>query len=180
MKYQAALCGAVFVCISIGLSGHCRSDESSIKPHGKDHASSLHSHPDAKPIELPARYLEAVNNAKTATSKDVSQSLTAIVRGNGQLIWRKDVDSPQVLVATWTTHKSYYPKPGTTFTENYSVWVTVAPQLRKFCAKYQPRERNDWGNVDSRVGLSEFVIRKDASLTVHSVSTTEGYRRLVP
>lgn len=33
----------------------------------------------------------------------------------------------------------------------------------------------DWGNAKSRVGLSEFVIRKGARLTVHSVSTTEGY-----
>ena len=33
----------------------------------------------------------------------------------------------------------------------------------------------DWGNAISRVGISEFVVREGARMTVHSVSTTEDY-----
>ncbi|MDG1875699.1 MAG: hypothetical protein P8J27_17440 [Mariniblastus sp.] len=33
----------------------------------------------------------------------------------------------------------------------------------------------DWGNQETRIGLSEFVIREGAELTVHSISKTDNY-----
>ncbi len=35
----------------------------------------------------------------------------------------------------------------------------------------------DWGNPETEVGLSEFVIRKNASVVIHSVSTINDYCR---
>lgn len=35
----------------------------------------------------------------------------------------------------------------------------------------------DWGNKESEIGLSEFVINMDANVTVHSVSSMEEYRK---
>ena len=35
----------------------------------------------------------------------------------------------------------------------------------------------DWGNADSEIGLSEFVIKKGANVKVESVTPTEGYLR---
>ena len=237
------------------------------KPHGKDQSSSLHSHPNAPKVAMPAAYLKAVRNAETATPQHISRGLTAILDGSPQLIWRQNQSRPEVLVATWTSEASYYPKPGSTFTETYEVWITAAPQLKQFCQRHlasgsktplsrrleqllglppdsghkfvvelwvspqdlfrpsadaevtdheselqfpdvpgvfsvsetyqqwyqQTKSRRykpkagppypwtrlgytyDWGNPETRVGLSEFVIRKNATLTVKSVTTTEQY-----
>lgn len=237
------------------------------KPHGKDFSSGLHSHPDAAPIALPKRYRDAVHNAVNATEKDVSRRLTPILPTNQDLIWRGRGRNRQVLVATWTTHQSYFPDPGTTFQEKYTLWVTVAPELKEFCedyssaatttplprrleqllglppdsghrfvvelwvnpqdlfrpsadpeitdyeaqlafpdvrgfisvsphykqwyastadARYRPSTgpaypwtrlgyTYDWGNSETRVGLSEFVIREGAQVTVHSTTPTDQY-----
>lgn len=247
-------------------------DSPATKPHGKDLSSSLHSRPDAPPVVLPDRYLRAVSNAVNATERDVSRKLTPILPDNQELIWRDADGGRQVLMATWTTHRSYFPDPGATFQENYTVWVTVAPEFRKFCAEYGPGEGDvslprrleqllglppnsgheyvvelwvnpddlfrpsadpditdgeaqlgfpdvrdymsvsepykqwyqqtsderyrpssgppypwtrlgytyDWGSDESRLGLSEFVIREGAELTVHSVNTTEDYGGSAP
>ena len=102
------------------------------KPHGKDFSSSLHSHPNAQPVLLPQGYLQAVKNAENATEENISRRLTPILQSNKELIWRTNGDDRQVLVATWTTHQSYFPNPGTTYQEKYTVWVTAAPELKKF------------------------------------------------
>lgn len=242
------------------------------KPHGKDFSSSLHSHPNAQPVVLPKGYLQAVKNAENATEENISRRLTPILQSNKELIWRANGNDRQVLVATWTTHRSYFPNPGTTYQEKFTVWVTAAPELKKFCIEHGPGEGNsslprrleqllglppnsghkyvvelwvdpddlfrpsadpevtdyeaqlefpdvrgymsvsdqyqqwykttaaaryrptsgpaypwtrlgytyDWGNAETRVGLSEFVIREGAELTVHSVNTTENYGASAP
>jgi hypothetical protein len=242
-----------------------------VKPHGKDFSSSLHSLSNAPAMALPEAYLLAVHNAVNATQQDASRDLTAILPSNRDLIWRGSDNDRQVLVATWTTHDSYFVSPGQPmgkpFVENYTVWVTAAPELKAFCRSYQPgpngpplvgrleqllglpprsghryvvelwvrpqdlfrpsadpevtdREAQldhpnvpgylsvsdlykqwfkdtaaaryqpkhgppypwtrlgytyDWGNPDGRMGLSEFVIREGAELTVHAVHATEDY-----
>ncbi|WP_144057898.1 hypothetical protein [Novipirellula maiorica] len=253
------------ICCFVNQRGDADSPDG--KPHGKDFSSSLHSHPDAQPVVLPKRYQQAVKNAVNATEENVSRELTPILQSNQELIWRGSGNDRQVLVATWTTHKSYYPSPGTTFQEKYTLWVTAAPKLKEFCVDYDPGESDttlprrleqllglppnsghkfvvelwvnpndlyrpsadpeitdyeaqlkfpdvsgyvwvsecykqwyhstadarytpssgpaypwtrlgytyDWGNDETRVGLSEFVIRERAELTVHSVNTTENY-----
>jgi len=252
------------LCIFLQSSNPVSADD---KPYGRDFSSSLHSHSDAPPIALPKRYRDAIQNAVNATEEDISRRLTPIVPTNRDLIWRGRGNKQQVLVATWTTHQSYFPDPGTTFNEKYTVWVTVAPQLKKFCEDYSagatsaplPRRLEqllglppnsghqfvvelwvkpedlfrpsadpevtdyeaqltfpdvrgyisvsehykqwysstaktryrpssgpaypwtrlgytyDWGNSETRVGLSEFVIREGAQLTVHSVTPTNQY-----
>ena len=123
----------------------------STKPHGKDHSSSLHSHPDADPVELPPAYTSAVQNSEDATDKDVSRSLTPIHPGNDKLIWRKnDKGQAQLLVATWTSHASFYPKPGETFEEDYEVWVTAAPELKDFCKEFE-KDKADSGSLSRRL-----------------------------
>lgn len=132
-----ALLSALVFCI---IACECNADAPDAKPHGKDHSSSIHSHPNAERIRISDRYLQAVKNARNATAENVSRDLTAIVRSSGELVWREEGDKRQVLVATWTSHKTYYPMPGTLFTEKYPVWVTVAPALRDFCVAYQSRD----------------------------------------
>ena len=264
MRLILSSCFLTVFCLVLHSTGVAVSDD---KPHGRDFSSSLHSHPDAPPIVLPEPYQDAIQNAVNATEEDVSRRLTPILPTNRELIWRGSGKDQQVLVVTWTTHQSYFPDPGTTFNEKYTVWVTVAPQLKKFCeahstgatstplprrleqllglppnsghqfvvelwvkpedlfrpsadpevtdhesqltfpdvrgyisvspkykqwysstaeARYRPSSgpaypwtrlgyTYDWGNTETRVGLSEFVIREGAQLTVHSVTRTNQY-----
>jgi hypothetical protein len=267
MRLTIAILLSVIACF---VNQRCDADAPG-KPHGKDFSSSLHSHPDAQPVVLPERYLQAVKNAVNATEENVSRELTPILQSNQKLIWRGSGNDRQVLVATWTTHKSYFVTPkqplGNPFEEKYTVWVTAAPDLKEFCQHYCPGEGDtllprrleqllglppnsghkfvvelwvnpddlfrpsadpevtdyeaqlqfpvvreyilvsesykkwynntaaarykplhgpaypwtrlgytyDWGNNETRVGLSEFVIREGTELTVHSVNKTENY-----
>jgi hypothetical protein len=267
-RLAAVILAGTLACV---LGQRCYAESPAAKPHGKDFSSSHHSHPEARAMTLPERYLQAVTNAVNATQEDVSRELTPILPSNQQLIWRGSGADRQVLVATWTTHDSYFVSPeqplGQPFEEQYAVWVTAAPDLKRFCERYRRKEgatplprrleqllglppnsghkfvvelwvkpddlfrpsadpeitdydaqlefpevhdyisvsekyrqwyentaaarykpqhgpaypwtrlgyTYDWGNDETRVGLSEFVIREGAELTVHSVYLTEQY-----
>lgn len=65
-----------------------------------------------------------------------------------------------------------------TVNEQYMRWFDELRQ-RSYQANGYPWTRlgytYDWGNTDSEIGLSEFVIRKGATIEVHSVSDTLNY-----
>lgn len=134
MRSLLAACGALLAC--------CVTDAGPSSPparpalHGKDFSSGRHSHPDAPAVALPAAYLAAVRRAQRATAQDASRQLTPIRPDNRALLWRTATGKEQVLVATWTTHRSYYPPQGVTFVESYPVWVTAAPELKNFCRSH--------------------------------------------
>ncbi len=138
MKSWAAACALLAACC---VHGPPRSAAApAAKPHGKDFSSSRHSRPSAPQPSLPESYQRAVQNAEHATARDISRQLTPIRRDNGALVWRGSGETLQLLVATWTTHRSYFPAPGTTFRERYPVWVTAAPELARFCAQHDAEQ----------------------------------------
>ena len=268
MQLKAAICACLLLLLNApGLAAGPFSD----KPHGKDFSSSVHSHSEVPMPVLPARYLRAVRNAATATEDSISRNLTAILPSNQKLIWTGEGQNRRILMTTCTTRKNYFVSDqqplGRDFTEQHTVWVTAAPELRDFCSRYQPGKDGksltrrleellglpphsghrfvielwvhpkdlfrpsadpeitdheaqlefpevrgfisvsneyrrwyrttadaryrpqtgpaypwtrlgytyDWGNDKTRVGLSEFVIREGAEISVNSVTPTDDY-----
>lgn len=82
-----------------------------------------------------ARYRAAIKDARTAAPSEITTSLTPLVPHNDALVWRTVRDSiRQVLVVTWGGAETLpAATAGDTVTADQDVWVTAAPQLRRFC-----------------------------------------------
>lgn len=96
-------------------------------------ASSLTQADDA---DLERSYRQAVAAAAFPSAAVISPNLIAIRPGNPDLIWNQD--GSKLLVVTWKSQGSYekFLKPATTTPGNpdYAIWVTAAPQVKRFCA----------------------------------------------
>ena len=91
--------------------------------------------------ELRQKYLAAVKDAETAEPDEISRDLTAIVDHDRKLIRDDRLPHGRVLVVTWTS--DFYDKEvGLATVLSRDVWVTVAPELKDFCAK-ERRTRGD-------------------------------------
>ena len=90
----------------------------------------------ADDADLDRAYRQAVMDAAFPSTAAVSPALVAIQRGNPDLIW--NADGSKVLVVTWKSQGSYekFLKPATATPGNpdYAVWVTAAPQVKRFCS----------------------------------------------
>ena len=120
----------------------CAAENSeSAKPHGKDFSTGTHTASNTPLSILPRDYQIAVQQVTRFTDEQISKQLTPIRTSNQDLIWNDSLDTPHVLVCTWTTHDSYFASEmqpiGIPFTERFNVWVVVAPELRAFYRHYR-------------------------------------------
>jgi hypothetical protein len=95
---------------------------------------SLSVHADD--TDLDHAYTQAVLNAAFPTQEAISPALVAIQRNNPDLVW--NADGSKVLVVTWKSQGGYdnFLKTATATSGNpdYPVWVTAAPQVKRFCS----------------------------------------------
>ncbi len=81
-----------------------------------------------------ARYRAAIADARTAEPEEITTTLTPLVPYNDSLVWRTTEGTRQVLVVTWGGSETLpNVTAGDTVTADQDVWVTAAPQLRRFC-----------------------------------------------
>ncbi len=106
-------------------------------------------------------YTNAVLDASNAAPDKVSTHLTAISLANTNLCWRTNAGVLQLKVATFLDHGSaerYY-KPGPELLVNHDVWVTVCPDLARFCATNQSAGGNLLFRLNQLLGIPPGVIK---------------------
>lgn len=90
---------------------------------------------------LMAAYQASIKDAAVAELSEVDRNLLAVRPSNAALVWRTPARQ-QLLVVTWKGGASYekYFKPPSTGVRTASappkvprIWVTLAPEVRKFC-----------------------------------------------
>jgi len=111
-------------------------------------------------------FVAAIHDAAVPQADDVDTHLFALADGNAQLKWR-DASRQQLLVAavmTLDSYTRYYSGPsGTTPPTRPTVWVTLAPQLQKWCKAYAKqraqgkRGLNVRKRIVQRLGLSPTI-----------------------
>jgi hypothetical protein len=95
-------------------------------------------------------FLAAIRDAAVPEASDVDTHLFPLSEGNPQLVWRNGPGGRQVAVAsvmTGATYTRHYTDPsGTTPPApiygphgNPMVWVTLAPELQRWCRRYVRR-----------------------------------------
>lgn len=89
----------------------------------------------ANKTRLDRAYQHSLLDAARVLPEEVSYQLNAIHPNNNSLIWNED--KTRLLVTTWKSQDSYeaYLKfeTATSTSEDYVVWVTLAPQVQQFC-----------------------------------------------
>lgn len=91
------------------------------------------------PLDSAAQsYQQAVSNAVTVEKNKTPNNLLAITDSNPDLIW--NADKSKILVVTWKDlsvyEKFFKPNHITSGNPEHVTWVTVAPQVQKFCQNY--------------------------------------------
>jgi hypothetical protein len=81
---------------------------------------------------LQEKYLEAVDDAKTAEESEIYRNLTPISESNTNLTWEENNGSRIVLVVTWTGWDGYVNQTNKTMNLSREAWVTVYPEVRNF------------------------------------------------
>lgn len=209
--------------------------------------------------DLQERYVQAIEDARTAEEGEVHAELVAIVEPNAKLRWTGEAGSRRVLMVSWTSWDGYTSHEGGPMNLTQEVWVTAVPEVSEFCTGLDlspvdltlrleqllglppddgktsfvelwvdPRDlfrpspdpeitdrvaelnfpddideehrawfdrlkegsygedgypwtrlgyTYDWGDPESEVGPSEFLVRKGAEVTVHVVVPTDEYCR---
>ncbi len=91
----------------------------------------------ADEADLDRAYRQAVVDAAFPNAAVVTSNLVAIQRGNPNLVW--NADGSKLLVVTWKSQSGYdnfiKPATATSASPDYAVWVTAAPQVKRFCAE---------------------------------------------
>ncbi len=103
--------------------------------------------------DLDSSYRAAVVDAALAEEDEIANNLAFISRENPELIWNDD--RTRLLVATWKAREAYEkflePYTATSDSEDYAVWVTLVPQVQKFCNEYVQRTSGPKADVDLRL-----------------------------
>jgi hypothetical protein len=113
----------------------------------------------AQPATRPdPAYDAAVRDAATALPGEISKNLVAVVRTNADLVWESGRGCGRVLVATWvdagTFREHYEKRVGQPYTlPCRDTWVTVAPEVRNFCAGLRMPEAALALRLKQRLGL---------------------------
>jgi hypothetical protein len=81
---------------------------------------------------LQEKYLEAINDAKTAEESEIYRNLTPVTESNTVLTWEENNGSKEVLVVTWTGWGGYVNQTNKTMNLSRETWVTVYPEVRNF------------------------------------------------
>lgn len=84
---------------------------------------------------LPREYLDAVKDAMTAESNEISRNLVAINEAEPGLRWKGAGADRRVLVLTWTNFSGYDDKKGRGMNLTRYIWVTAVPELKNFCGQ---------------------------------------------
>lgn len=80
-----------------------------------------------------SRYQLAIRDAEVAEPDEVAHDLTAITLGEPGLLWKGTGKDRRVLVVTWTDSRRFDRKVGRAVALREEQWVTVAPQVQRFC-----------------------------------------------
>lgn len=90
-------------------------------------------------------FQRAIDDAKSADSKNISDQLWAINVENPNVVWQKTKGESRIKVTAWMDNKSfekfykpYIGDPDGSYTpppDIASVWVTLAPQVKVFCQR---------------------------------------------
>ena len=91
--------------------------------------------------ELERRYQAAVEDAVVARPSEVYQGLRAVVGHEPGLVWEGEPGTSRVLVVTWTSWDGYDSKVGREMILTRPLWVTLVPDLQRFCRGYRPRRK---------------------------------------
>lgn len=88
--------------------------------------------------DLASLYAKSVSDASVVQADEITDKLFSLNKSNKDLVWNDD--GSKVLVLTWKSQSSYdnYVKPvtATSSSEDYVMWVTLAPQLKRFCTEF--------------------------------------------
>jgi hypothetical protein len=104
--------------------------------------------PEVRPPDLAAEYRAAIADAAVRDDRNVYGGLISITPANNDLVWRSP-DRLELLVLTFVTSAvaNQYYRPGSrgaTPDGDPRVWVTLAPELQRFCRRLgmaDPTER---------------------------------------
>lgn len=101
-------------------------------------------------------YNNAVLDAETAETGEISKDLVAVVEGNDDLIWGEDDSAGKVLVVTWTSWDGYDEMIGEEMTLSREIWVTVVPELKEFSSVHF-RRKADFENDQYVLRLEQLL-----------------------
>ena len=97
-------------------------------------------------------YLDAIRDARTARPDEVSDQLVAIVKTNPLLKW-EEPDSQSVQVVTWTNWAGYKARVDSTTLLTRDVWVTVVPEVQRFCQEHMLSAGDPTLRLEQLLGL---------------------------
>ena len=112
----------------------------------------------ASAARLDEEYALAVRRAAVVEQSQIVNDLQRLDRSNASLVW--STDGSRVLAVTWKSQSSYASnfrdKTQTSPEEAYVVWVTLAPQVQRFCQDYL-RERPRATDADVILRLKQYL-----------------------
>ncbi len=102
---------------------------------------------------LDNNYRAAVIDAAMAEKDEIVNNLNAATRANDQLVWNED--GTKLMVVTWKATGAYEnfikPYSVTSDKEDYVIWVTLAPQVQKFCSNFAAYRSASKEDLDLRL-----------------------------
>lgn len=129
--------------------------------------SSIPAHAE----DLASLYAKSVADASVVQADEITDSLFPLNKENKDLVWN---EQGKVLVLTWKSQSSYdnFVKPATSTSSNeaYVMWVTLAPQLKRFC--------NDFVNKTPNVTQEALELRLKQYLGLHYDWTYDVFAEL--
>jgi len=112
----------------------------------------------ASATRLDDEYARAVRRAAVVEQSQIVTDLQRLDRSNASLVW--NTDGSKVLAVTWKSQSSYESnlrdKTQTSDAEAYVVWVTLAPQVQRFCQNYL-REHPRATDADVILRLKQYL-----------------------
>ena len=112
----------------------------------------------ASAARLDDEYALAVRRAAVVDQSQIVNDLQRLDRSNASLVW--SADGSKVLAVTWKSQSSYdsnfRDKTETSTVEAYVVWVTLAPQVQRFCQNYL-RERPRATDAEVILRLKQYL-----------------------
>ena len=104
--------------------------------------------PASPPEDLRAAFHAAIADAAIRLDRNIYAGLTAVTRSNDDLVWRTD-ERRQLSVVVFTSAENadrFYRSPdgsrlsGRTPGDRPRLWVTVVPELRRFCQRLRVQD----------------------------------------
>lgn len=86
---------------------------------------------------LNARYQLAVDDARNADPSEIVKTLRSVTTDDPGLIWQGKPGESAVLVSSWIGHSGWDDSAGQEIETRGPVWVTLAPEIQRFCQRYR-------------------------------------------